>query len=282
MPIKTNPTCRGGASGEAGSKPISKAKKAGTVATQSFLGEYGRRRKPPPVEMDQGSALEVLAAALDGTNIPMELTQDGHWAFYQSGDKSRKLSYAGRGGTLCWFEGLNRRADREHIWAQGRMVFEPGLKRHVVSIQSVFEVSKLVTRTVAAVGTKWVEFEVKRLDHTKPVVFENDGVKVQVGPVKETGGRILIQITRTGMRTRALGSEKMSLSGEYRLIGSDGSEISFGRSGSSCLSGEAKISLHISVSQFDPASTSLYIREPIEIESVPLEFTFRDIPIVDR
>jgi tetratricopeptide (TPR) repeat protein len=295
---------------------------AGTVATQSFLGEYGRRRKPPSVEMDNGSVLEVLAAALDGTNIPMELTQDGHWAFYESGDKNRKLSYAGKGGALCKFEGLNRRAEREHIWAQGRMIFEPGLKWHVVSIQSLFEVleaiddrgrkvpipgvrprwypstqieiqlgkqeppaekiSKLVTRTVVAVGTKWVEFEVKRLDHTKPVVFESDGVKVQVGPVEEKDRRIPVQITKTGMRTRALSSEKMSLRGEYRLIGSDGSEISFGRSGSSCLSGEAKIGLHITMSKFDPASTSLYIREPIEIEPVPLEFTFRDIPIVDR
>ena len=44
---------------------------------------------------------------------------------------------------------------------------------------------------------------------------------------------------------------------------------------------EAKIGLH-TVSKFDPASTSLYIREPIEIELVPLEFTFHDIPIVDR
>jgi hypothetical protein len=297
------------------------AYQADTIATGSFVSSPGQRMKPPKVDLISGSAFEILAAAIDNKDISMHTTQEGYWEFNYRGDETSRFRYIGTGGLMCKFEGCNRRADREHIWFHPSIFFDSAIKRDVVSVQwavkvveavddrgrkmpipqakpqwspaSYFvinlgkqnppakKISKLVIRTAAAVGIKWVEFEVKRLDHTKPAVFERDGVKVQVEPLEENGRRIFVQITKTGMRTRAFSNEKISLRGEYRLIGSDGSKISFGRSGSSCLSGEAKIGLH-TVSKFDPASTSLYIREPIEIEPVPLEFTFHDIPIVDR
>jgi len=297
------------------------AYQADTIAIGSFITSPGQQMKPPKVDLIRGSVFEILAAAIDNKDISMHTTQEGYWEFNYSGDEASRVRYIGTGGLMCKFEGCNRRADREYIWFHPRIFFDTAIKREVVSVQWAVKVveavddrgrkmpiqqgkpqwspasnfvinlgkqnppakkiSKLVTRTAAAVGTKWVEFEVKRLDHTKPVVFENEGVKVQVEPVEEKGRRIFVQITKTGIQTRTLSSEKMLLRGEYRLIGSDGSKISFGRSGSSCLSGEAKIGFH-TVSKFDPASTSLYIREPIEIEPVPFEFTFRDIPIVDR
>lgn len=303
------------------------AYQADTIAIGSFVTSPGQRMKPPNVDLISGSAFEILAAAIDNKDISMHTTQEGYWELNYSGDETRRFRYIGVGSFLCKFEGFNRRADREYIWLHPRIFFDTAIERYVVSVQWAVKVveavddrgrkmpipqvktqwgpaanfvinlgkqnppakkiSKLVTRTVVAVGTKWAEFEVKRLDSTKPVVFERDGVKVQVGPVEETVSstrrwRIGVQVTRTGMETRALGSEKVSLRGEYRLIGGDGSEISFGRSGSSYSTGEAKIGLRITDSKFNPASTSLYIREPIEIEPVPLEFTFHDIPIVDR
>jgi len=297
------------------------AYQADTIAIGSFVSSPGQRMKPPKVDLTRGSVFEILAAAIDNKDISMHTTQEGYWEFNYSGDEASRVRYIGSGGLLCKFEGCNRRVDREHIWFHPRIIFDTAIKRDVVSVQWAVKVveavddrgrkmpvpqvksqwspaanlvinlgkqnppakkiSKLVTRTAVAVGTKWVEFEIKRLDHMKPVVFVREGVKVQVEPVEEKGRRIFVQITKTGKRTRTLSNEKMSLRGEYRLIGSDGSKISFGTSGSSCLSGDAKIGLH-TVSKFDPASTSLYIREPLEIEPVPLEFTFRDIPIVDR
>lgn len=201
------------------------AYQANTTATQSFMGRYGQGRRTPRIGIESGSAFEVLAEAIDGTNIPFEITQDGYWAFYESGDKSRKFSYAGKGGVLCKFESFNRRADREHVWALGRMIFEPGLKRHVASIQSSFDVleavddrgrkipipevatrwdgstqieislgkqqppaksiKKLRVKTAVAIGTEWVTFKIDRLDHSEPIVVEKGGVRIQIEPIKE-------------------------------------------------------------------------------------------------
>jgi hypothetical protein len=44
----------------------------------------------------------------------------------------------------------------------------------------------------------------------------------------------------------------------------------------------AKIVPRPDIGAFDPATTSLLIREPGAIEIVPFELTFKNIPIIDR
>ena len=302
------------------------AYQADTIATQSFMGRYGQRRKPPRLAKENGSAFEVLAEAIDGTNIPMGLTQDGYWAFYENGDKSRKLSYAGKGGVLCKFEAFNRRADREHIWALGRMIFEPGLKRQVVSIQSSFDVleaidgrgrkipipevatrwdystqieiqlgkqkrsaksiKKLRVKTAVAIGTEWVTFNIDRLDHSEPIVVEKGGVRIQIEPIKEIKWgtkpcwQIPIDIRRENIKLDAEGITE--LKNEVYFVTNDGKKRRFGSSGSFSSGNHAKIVPHPDIGAFDPATTSLFIREPAAIEIVPFELTFKDIPIIDR
>jgi tetratricopeptide (TPR) repeat protein len=196
---------------------------ADTVATQSFMHEYGKSRRPARLKAKSGSAFEILAEALDGDNIPMEMTQDGYWAFYESGDKNKKYIYAGRGGMFCKLQPFNHLPDGKNIYALGQVFFEPAVQRHVASIQSLFEVveaidgtgskmtppqagrrwdystqieimlgkpslftrniKQLRVKTAVALCTKWATFNVNRLDHTQPIVLEKDNVRIQIDPI---------------------------------------------------------------------------------------------------
>ena len=69
---------------------------------------------------------------------------------------------------------------------------------------------------------------------------------------------------------------------EVYFITNDGKKQRFGGSGSYPSGSHAKIELHPDIGAFDPATTSLFIREPAAIEIVPFELTFKDIPIIDR
>jgi len=198
---------------------------ADTVATQSFMGRYGQRKRPPRIGIESGPAFEVLAAALDGTDISIEITQNGYWAFFEPGDKNKKHHYSASGGLFCKLEGFNRKADQPYIWALGRVLFEPAIRKNIASIQSTFTVAeaidnrgknvpipkaetrwdsstqieiflgkqqppaksikKLRVKTAVAVATKWATFKIDRLDHSEPIVVEKDGVRIQLKPIQE-------------------------------------------------------------------------------------------------
>ena len=304
------------------------AVQADTVATQSFMGRYGQKRKPPGIQMENASAFEVLAAVLNGTNIPMEMTQDGHWGFCESGDKSRKICYGGSGGLICRFDGFNRRADRPHVWLLGRVMFEPVVKRHIASIQSLFmvleaiddrgrqvpipkeegrwgysgqievllgkqnpparSVTKLRVKTAVVVCTKWVTFTVERLDHTEPIVLEKDGVKVQIKPIREVkwgrGSRweIPIDVRRKDIELNAEGKLAVELKDQFCFVNKDGEKLQTHWGGFFSSGGHSEVKLRPEIGTFDPATTSLFIKEPAAIEIVPFELTFHNIPIIDR
>ena len=294
------------------------AYQADTIATQSFMGRYGQRKKPPRLAKENGSAFEVLAEAIDGTNIPFVITQDGYWAFFESGDKSRKIHYRGQGGLLCKLERFNRQADRAHIWAHIPVLFDQMLKEYIVSVQWLIKVAeavddkgrqvpiprmgirwspannfevnlgkqkppaksikKLRIKTAVAVTTKWVTFKIDRLDHSEPIVLEKGGVRVQIEPIKEIkwGTKpcwgIPIDIRRKNIELKA------RLNDEIYFITRDGVKLRTSRNDLS----QGKTQLRPDIGAFDPATTSLFIREPAAIEIVPFELTFEDIPIIDQ
>ncbi len=136
------------------------AAQADTAATQSFMFMSARKMDAPQVGMSAGSAFEVLAAALDGMNVSLEIDQHGHWALYEGADESRVMSYAASGGLLCKTDGFNRRTDRSHLWLLGRAFLEPTVWARGASIQSVFEVVEAVddrgrTVPVPPIETRW-------------------------------------------------------------------------------------------------------------------------------
>ena len=291
---------------------------ADTIATQSFMGNYGQQMKPPRIDVTTGSAFEILAAALDNTNIPMVISEEGYWEFFESGDKSRKIHYRGQGGLLCKLERFNRQADRAHIWAHIPVLFDQMLKEDIVSVQWLIKVAeavddkgrqvpiprmgihwspannfevnlgkekppaksikKLRIKTAVAVATKWATFKIDRLDHSEPIVVEKDGVRIQIEPIKEIkwGTKpcwgIPIDIRRKNIELKA------RLNDEIYFITRDGVKLRTSRNDLS----QGKTQLRPDIGAFDPATTSLLIREPSVIEIVPFELTFKDIPIIDR
>jgi hypothetical protein len=166
-----------------------------------------------------------LAAALDGTDIPFDITQEGYWAFYESGDKNKKYQYGAYGGVICSLSEVNRFADQKTLNLSGRVFFAPEVIRNIASIQSACSVveaidnrgrkvpipevktrwndsthieiilgnqqppaqsiTRLRVKTAAAVGIEWITFKIDRLDHCDPVIAEIDGVRIQVFPIEQ-------------------------------------------------------------------------------------------------
>ncbi len=199
------------------------ASQADTLATQSFMSGIGKDMKSPRINIPSASAFEILAMVLDGTAIPLEITQEGYWAFFEAGNMNRKIHYAGSGGMICTFEGFNRKDDRTNLWALGRVFFEPAIRNNIASIQSSFTVleakdqrnrdisipsidesswndsgqieilleknssidtiSKLRVKTAVAFGTQWVNMTIGRLDFGEKVIHEEAGLRIEVEPL---------------------------------------------------------------------------------------------------
>lgn len=131
---------------------------AGTIATGSFMGRYGQSMSPPRIDLAEGPVYEILAAALDGQSMPMHLDQYGYWEINESGDKSRKYSYAAAGGVLWRFEGFVRPSDSTELqWYGTQMILDPGSAADVVS---------------------------KRFSYTVTEVVDNHGAKVELSRLK--------------------------------------------------------------------------------------------------
>ncbi|GAG01192.1 unnamed protein product, partial [marine sediment metagenome] len=92
--------------------------------------------------------------------------------------------------------------------------------------------------------------------------------------------QIPIDIRRENIKLDAEGITE--LRDEVYFITNDGKKRRFGGSGSYPSGGHAKIAPRPDIGAFDPATTSLVIREPVAIEIVPFELTFQNIPIIDR
>jgi len=133
---------------------------ANTVAVQSFMGRYGQELPPPKITTKTGSAFEILAQAINHTNIPFTITQDGYWAFYENGDKSKKLHYAASGDLFCTLWPVSRTTGRNFLNFGGRVSFTPEVKRHITSIQATFTVLEAIDDTgrnipVCKMDTRW-------------------------------------------------------------------------------------------------------------------------------
>ncbi|MBN1360054.1 MAG: tetratricopeptide repeat protein [Sedimentisphaerales bacterium] len=198
------------------------AAQAGTVAIGSFMGRYGESIRAPRVRLTKGAAYEILAAALDGRNIPMQLDQNGYWEINESADKSRKYTYAGSGGMLWMLDGLTCRDDGTDLRLHGTIAFDPGLAADVVAMRSTFaltkatdsrghrvelpgltnvvhgptqfalalgdpqsrvqSVSEMRVTTSTAICREWADFTLERLDHAQPIVLADAGITVRVSP----------------------------------------------------------------------------------------------------
>jgi tetratricopeptide (TPR) repeat protein len=299
---------------------------ADTIATQSFMDRYGQGRRAPRLGFQGGSAFEVLAAALDGTDIPFDITQEGYWAFYESGDKNKKYQYGANGGVICSLSEVNRFADQKTLNLSGRVFFAPEVIRNIASIQSACSVveaidnrgrkvpipevktrwndsthieiilgnqqppaqsiTRLRVKTAAAVGIEWITFKIDRLDHCDPVIAEIDGVRIQVFPIEQVtwataqAWQIPIVIHRDNSKLDS--GPITELKSEIYFITNDGQRHKFGYSGFLSSSGFSKIAPRPAIGAFDPATTSMVIRQPASIEIIPFELTFKDIPIIDR
>ena len=111
-------------------------------------------------------------------------------------------------------------------------------------------------------------------------------MRIQIEPIKEIKWgtkpcwQIPIDIRRENIKLDAEGITE--LKNEVYFVTNDGKKRRFGSSGSFSSGNHAKIVPHPDIGAFDPATTSLFIREPAAIEIVPFELTFKDIPIIDR
>ena len=222
------------------------AAQADTAAVQSFVSTSGKGSAAPQVGMTAGSAFEVLAAALNGTNVPMEITQEGHWAFFE-GPADRTVTYAASGGLICVTDGFNRRADRQAPWLLGRVFFEPAVRAHVVSVQWDLQVIEAVDdrgRTVPVV-----------LMPSSELRWNSVGQVEACLPKQEPPAT---RIVRMRVKTAVA----------YRAVLPQGDP--------------AGAALPVSAIPLKPRMTSPPTGLPEGVEIVPFELTFRDLPIVER
>jgi len=145
--------------------------------------------------------------------------------------------------------------------------------------------AKVRVETAVAVCTRWTTLRAPRLDHTKPISLENDGITVTIEPLEvvQRGGQDTWQLPMCIRRSLGPDAENVSMARhEMHFVTADGKRQEYRGSGANHSANYAEIRARAAVDAFNPATTSLVLREPAAIEIVPVTLTFRDIPIVDR
>ena len=148
------------------------------------------------------------------------------------------------------------------------------------------KIAKVRVGTAAVVCTKWVTLTASRLDHAKPITLEKDNVKIKIDPLRvvEQSGQKTWQLPIDVRRSLGPGAKAITnLKDEIYLVTADGRFLpASGASRTLRSANHEKIRVRFAAGPLDPATSSLIIREPAAIKIVPVELTFRDIPIIDR
>ncbi len=223
------------------------AAQADTVAVGPFLTMSDREMDAPQVDRTTGSAFEILAALLNGTNVAMEMTQEGHWLLSENADPNRTVSYAASGGLICVTDGFNRRADRQAPWLLGRVFFEPAVRTQVVSVQWNLQVIEAVDdrgRTVPVVPIPASKLRWNSIGQ----------VEAYLPRQEPPATRIVKMRVKTAVACRAV------------LPQGD----------------QAGASSPARATPFGPAVTPSPTGLPASVEIVPFELTFRDVPIIEQ
>jgi len=145
--------------------------------------------------------------------------------------------------------------------------------------------AKVRVETAVAVCTRWATLRTPRLDHTEPISLENDGISVTIDPLEvvRRGGQDTWQLPMSIRRSLGADAEKISRARhEMHFVTADGKRQECRGSGANHSANHAEIRTRAAVDAFNPATTSLVLREPAAIQIVPVTLTFRDIPILDR
>lgn len=149
------------------------------------------------------------------------------------------------------------------------------------------KIAKLRVQVMVALCTRWTRLTAERLDHTRPITLEKEGVKIQIDPsrVAERHGRKYRELPIVIERPAVPGAEGIPfLRDEVFLVRRDtGKPIRpTWRSASGGGSRRSKGTVSAMLEAFDPAATSMVVREPAAVEVVPLVLTFRDIPLTGK
>ena len=73
----------------------------------------------------------------------------------------------------------------------------------------------------------------------------------------------------------------VELKDQFCFVNKDGEKLQTHWGGFFSSGGHSEVKLRPEIGTFDPATTSLLIKEPAAIEIVPFELTFHNIPIID-
>ena len=165
--------------------------------------------------------------------------------------------------------------------ASGQITF--ALREQDVLARKVYEVR---VETAVAVCTKWATLKTARLDHTEPITLRNGDVTIEVQPLRtiKRGGRDMWELPMDIRRKAGSGTVRLgALNRDVHFATADGKKVrSSGASGRSHGADREEIRLRLPLKAFDPATTSLVVREPADVEVVPVTLTFNDVPIIDR
>ena len=162
------------------------AESAGVKANGSYLSS--RRRDSAPARApgkNPRPAFELLAKAINGKDICLEVLQADRWSFAHRGDPRRHVSYAASGGLITRIDYFSRRAGQTQIWTLARSYYDKDLARHVVATQMNMD----VLEAVSSKGVKYPAAELAKTKGGKPLWTDGQQA-IYLGKAHFPGDRI--------------------------------------------------------------------------------------------
>ena len=120
-------------------------------ATDEAAPKAGRKLRP---------AFDLLAEAITGKGIWLEIPGDGRWNLSYSDDPARRISYAASGGLMTRIDYFSRREETASIWTSAMPLYDKDLAKDVVATRMHMEV-------LEAVSSKGVKYPAEKLAKTR-------------------------------------------------------------------------------------------------------------------
>lgn len=145
------------------------------------------------------------------------------------------------------------------------------------------KIEKLRVRGQVAVRTGVAKFLIKTLGHKKPVTISQAGVTVTISPLevaKQAGNEIWN--LPVDVRTKHDKPRGMTSHGESILfLSEDGKHLPRGSWSSTSAGNLHKMTIRIKPHTIDPGSTQMVIEYPTGLRILPVDLTFKNVPIRD-
>lgn len=119
------------------------ASSAGTVVDQSYRPMTGQL-PAPKLNRKEAPAMELLAEALNGLPVTLELNQQGFWAIFQHGDTTATGCFAASGGALFQLSNNALFRRNRQLVGMGRLIVDPAVKPDVLAISMFPTVQEVV------------------------------------------------------------------------------------------------------------------------------------------